>query len=92
MIEEPCKSAHLAAMEAAKKAGCILSYDPNLRLPLWPSAEAARTGIMSIWDQADFIKVHFSLLNIAIPSTPLKRIRQPRCFHYSYVFVGISDK
>lgn len=57
LIAEPCRSAHLAAMEIAKKAGCILSYDPNLRLPLWPSAEAARKGILSIWDQADIIKV-----------------------------------
>ncbi|KAK6920221.1 Carbohydrate kinase PfkB [Dillenia turbinata] len=57
LIEEPCRSAHLAAMEIAKKAGCILSYDPNLRLPLWPSAEAAQKGIMSIWDQADIIKI-----------------------------------
>ncbi|KAJ8556323.1 hypothetical protein K7X08_023081 [Anisodus acutangulus] len=58
LIEEPCRSAHLAAMEIAKKAGCILSYDPNLRLPLWPSAEAARKGILSIWDQADIIKAN----------------------------------
>lgn len=57
LIEEPCKSAHLAAMNIAKKAGCILSYDPNLRLPLWPSAEAAQEGIMSIWNQADIIKI-----------------------------------
>ncbi|XP_057980378.1 probable fructokinase-7 [Malania oleifera] len=57
LIEEPCRSAHLAAMEIAKKAGTILSYDPNLRLPLWPSEEAARKGIMSIWNQADIIKI-----------------------------------
>ncbi|KAF5732987.1 putative fructokinase [Tripterygium wilfordii] len=57
LIEEPCRSTHLAAMEIARQSGCILSYDPNLRLPLWPSAEAARTGIMSIWDKADFIKI-----------------------------------
>lgn len=57
LIEDPCKSAHLAAMKVAKNAGCILSYDPNLRLALWPSAEAARKGIMSIWDQADIIKI-----------------------------------
>ncbi|XLR14423.1 hypothetical protein S83_042361, partial [Arachis hypogaea] len=30
-------------------------FYPNLRLALWPSAEAARKGIMSIWDQADVI-------------------------------------
>ncbi|XP_062152789.1 probable fructokinase-7 [Alnus glutinosa] len=57
LIEEPCRSTHLAAMAIASKSGCILSYDPNLRLPLWPSAEAARNGIMSIWDQADIIKI-----------------------------------
>lgn len=57
LIDEPCKSAHLAAMKIAKNSGSILSYDPNLRLHLWPSAEAAREGIMSIWDQADIIKI-----------------------------------
>jgi len=41
----------------AKEAGALLSYDPNLREPLWPSPEEARTQIMSIWDKADIIKV-----------------------------------
>uniref|UniRef100_A0A5B7BTA3 fructokinase n=1 Tax=Davidia involucrata TaxID=16924 RepID=A0A5B7BTA3_DAVIN len=57
LIEEPCRSAHLAAMKIAKESGVILSYDPNLRLPLWPSEEAARKGIMSIWNEADIIKI-----------------------------------
>ncbi|KAM5557220.1 putative fructokinase-7 [Rosa sericea] len=57
LIDEPCRSTHLAAMSIAKKCGCILSYDPNLRLALWPSAEFARKEIMSIWDQADIIKI-----------------------------------
>ncbi|KAF5800470.1 putative fructokinase [Helianthus annuus] len=57
LIHEPCKSTHLAAMDIAKKSGSILSYDVNLRLPLWPSSDVAREGIMSVWDQADVIKV-----------------------------------
>ncbi|KAL0913414.1 hypothetical protein M5K25_016875 [Dendrobium thyrsiflorum] len=57
LIEEPCRSTHLAALKFAKKEGLILSYDPNLRLPLWPSADAAREGIKSIWEYADVIKV-----------------------------------
>lgn len=57
LITEPCKSAHIAAAKAAKEAGVLLSYDPNLRLPLWPSAESARDGILSIWDTADIIKI-----------------------------------
>ncbi|RZB70153.1 putative fructokinase-6, chloroplastic isoform B [Glycine soja] len=54
LITEPCKSAHIAA---AKDAGVVLSYDPNLRLPLWPSADSAREGILSIWETADIIKI-----------------------------------
>ncbi|CAL9091738.1 unnamed protein product [Musa textilis] len=57
LITEPCKSAHIAAAKAAKESGVLLSYDPNLRLPLWPSAESARDGILSIWDAADIIKI-----------------------------------
>ncbi|KAF6143913.1 hypothetical protein GIB67_001707 [Kingdonia uniflora] len=57
LITEPCRSAHMTAMKAAKEAGILLSYDPNVRLPLWPSSEAAREGIKSIWKEADFIKV-----------------------------------
>nr|ACL53092.1 unknown [Zea mays] len=57
LISEPCRSAHMAAMRAAKAAGVLCSYDPNVRLPLWPSPDAAREGILSIWKEADFIKV-----------------------------------
>lgn len=57
LISEPCRSAHMAAMNAAREGGALLSYDPNVRLPLWSSPDAARSGIKSIWFDADFIKV-----------------------------------
>ncbi|KAH6770838.1 pfkB-like carbohydrate kinase family protein [Perilla frutescens var. hirtella] len=57
LIDEPCRSTQLAAMRIARKSGSLLSYDPNLRLALWPSEDAARKGIMAIWDQADIIKI-----------------------------------
>ncbi|OIW01107.1 hypothetical protein TanjilG_25215 [Lupinus angustifolius] len=57
LIKEPCKSAHLAAMNVAKMCGSVLSYAPNIALPLWPSPEAARETIMGIWNYADIIKV-----------------------------------
>ncbi|XP_052205768.1 probable fructokinase-4 isoform X2 [Diospyros lotus] len=58
LIAEPCRSAHLKAMQVARESGALLSYDPNLRLPLWPSPEEARKRILSIWDQAEVIKVN----------------------------------
>ncbi|KAI3835037.1 hypothetical protein MKX03_010737 [Papaver bracteatum] len=47
----------MAAMKAAREAGALLSYDPNVREPLWPSAEAFREGIKSIWTSADVVMV-----------------------------------
>ncbi|HIC89409.1 MAG TPA: hypothetical protein EYP04_08405 [Anaerolineae bacterium] len=57
LIDEPSRSATLTALEYAQEAGLLCSYDPNLRLPLWPSAETARAGILLGWQHADLIKV-----------------------------------
>ncbi|OMO68016.1 Carbohydrate kinase PfkB [Corchorus capsularis] len=51
------RSAHMKAIEVAKQAGALLSFDPNVGLSLWPSAEEARKQILSVWDKADIIKV-----------------------------------
>ncbi|KAK6117559.1 hypothetical protein DH2020_048687 [Rehmannia glutinosa] len=42
---------------ALQRNRSLLSYDPNLRLPLWPSDDAARKEIMAVWDKADIIKI-----------------------------------
>ncbi len=57
LIHEPSCSAHLSAMKVAQENQVLISYDPNLRLALWPDATAAKEGMLSIWDQADMIKV-----------------------------------
>ncbi len=57
LIQEPSRSATMAAIQAAREAGVVVSYDPNLRLPLWPSADAAREGIRSVWHLANVVKV-----------------------------------
>lgn len=57
LIGEPSRSATLRAIEAAEGAGLLISYDPNLRLNLWPSADAAREGIKLGWPRAHVIKV-----------------------------------
>lgn len=84
LIDEPCKSTHLAAMTIAKKSGSILSYDVNLRLPLWPSEDAAREGIMSIWDQADVIKVNCQFRGHKSKGTFLN------CYFLTYIFYKMS--
>ena len=42
---EPVRSATQKAVALARTAGCLLSFDPNLRPPLWNSLEQAREQI-----------------------------------------------
>lgn len=57
LISEPSRSATFHAIEIAQQAGLLVSYDPNLRLNLWPGEEAAQQGIMMGWPRANLIKV-----------------------------------
>jgi fructokinase len=56
-ITEPSRSATRAAVQRARQAGAFISYDPNLRLSLWESADAARVGMIAGLDGAHLVKV-----------------------------------
>ncbi len=57
LIDEPVRSATLAAIKAAKSGGAYLSYDPNLREPLWPSLQAAKIGLIEGLQHANVVKL-----------------------------------
>ena len=57
LIAEPCRSATLHAIERAKVHGARRSYDPNLRLALWPDAAAARAGLLLGMQHAEIVKI-----------------------------------
>ena len=44
-------------MELAKQAGAVISFDPNLREPLWDSLEEARAQIAWGLGQCDVLKI-----------------------------------
>ncbi len=54
---EPSYSATIKAVELAVKNNLIISYDPNLRLPLWKSAEHAKSTILNMMKYADIVKI-----------------------------------
>lgn len=57
LISEPSRSALLTTVQYALGQGLKVSYDPNLRLALWPSEEAAREGMISGLEYAHIVKV-----------------------------------
>ena len=57
LTAEPVKGTTFKALEIAKEAGCIISYDPNYRAPLWDSKEAAIKGMRSVVSYVDVMKI-----------------------------------
>lgn len=57
LITEPSRGATLRAIDLADEAGLLISYDPNLRPPLWPSLDAAHERICEAVELCDVIKV-----------------------------------
>ena len=57
LTAEPARSATLYAASQAKEAGCLVSYDPNLRLMLWPDSHTAKKTILAAMDRVDILKI-----------------------------------
>ena len=57
MTDEPSRSATLESVKKAKKAGAVISYDPNYRQMLWASYEEALKVIPSCLEYVDVLKV-----------------------------------
>ena len=57
LIECPMKYAHKKAIEFALENKSIISFDPNVRLPLWYSEDACRDAIMEFLPLAHVVKI-----------------------------------
>ena len=57
MTHEAVRQATRAAVLAAKEAGAIISFDPNLRPPLWDSLNEAKAQMLWGLSQADVVKI-----------------------------------
>ena len=57
LTDEPCKSATVKAYELAKAAGALISFDPNLRPPLWKSEADAKAAIEWGLARCDILKI-----------------------------------
>ena len=57
LVGGPVRAATLHAIDIAHQNGVLVSYDPNLRLSLWPDAEAARAGLRLGLSKADIVKI-----------------------------------
>ena len=54
---QPCRAATQKAVALAREAGTLISFDPNLREPLWDSLEEAREQIAWGLARCDILKI-----------------------------------
>ncbi len=53
----PMREAHKQALQYAKDAGVIISFDPNLRKQLWDSEEKLKESVRAFLGYADILKL-----------------------------------
>jgi fructokinase len=58
LIQEPSRSATLEALQTARDAGALISFDVNYRPTLWHSPEEARELILETVPLVDLVKVN----------------------------------
>lgn len=57
MTDEPARTATKKALDVAKEAGCLISFDPNLRPPLWKSLDTAKEMMEYGFRYCDILKI-----------------------------------
>ena len=57
MTDEPVKSATKKALAVAKEAGCMITFDPNLRPPLWKTLDEAKAQMEYGFENCDVLKI-----------------------------------
>lgn len=57
LVDSPMRHAHVKAITSAREAGAIVSFDPNLRFPLWPDKEQLRQTVWQFIPFAQILKI-----------------------------------
>ena len=57
LTDQPVKDATLKALSLAEKNGCLITFDPNLREPLWDSLDHAKEEIAFVMGHCQVMKI-----------------------------------
>ena len=88
LTDEPARETTMEAAAIAKRAGAVISYDPNYRASLWKDEKTAVEGMKSAIPLAD-VKMcirdrHFSIFDTAAKLLHFQAIivRYLHCFYF----------
>ena len=70
LTDEPARSATQKAVAYAKSKGKLITYDPNLRKPLWKDLETAKEQLLWGLQHADVVKISDEEVEFLFGCTP----------------------
>lgn len=73
LTDEPVRSATCTAVKLARESGALISFDPNLRPPLWRSMDEAKEAIRWGLGQCDILKIADNELEFMTGETDFDR-------------------
>ena len=89
MTHEGVREATLKAVAIAKEAGALISFDPNLRPPLWADMDQARTAIEWGMTQCDILKIADNEAEFLTGESDSKKAA--RMLHDKYPNIGMFN-
>ena len=57
LVDSPMRQAHVKAIDMALDCGALISFDPNVRFPLWDDHEALKGTILEFMPKAHILKI-----------------------------------
>lgn len=72
MTDEEVSRATEKALDIAKSSGCLISFDPNYRAPLWKSKEAAIEKIRFGLSRCDVLKISDNEIELLTGETDIE--------------------
>ncbi|MDB4966932.1 MAG: putative fructokinase [Myxococcales bacterium] len=83
MAREPSRGATLRAIELARRAGCLISTDPNWRAHLWENPAEAAPMLQRLVAECDVVKISDDelapLTGVTDPEAGAKKLRALGC-------------
>lgn len=90
LTAEPSRTSVLEAVKQAKENGSLISYDPNLRLPLWDSAQSAKQEILNTIGLADVLKISEEEAEFLFGTSDCQKAAQIIVERYHIPFIMIT--
>jgi len=69
----PMKDAHIRAIEIARKNGMLISFDPNLRFPLWNDKNKLHSRVNEFIPMCDILKISDEELEFITGENDIKK-------------------